>query len=147
MDVVSREIRQRLVNREIQRLVGRAARNRGGEWEALSRAVGEPGLPISEWLGKINGIRTGPVQAEGSVAHFVEQVQVLNRGVVQAVGGADAALSRPAKDLAQHSFAKARRVSQTNARSELVVLGGGQGLGNSCIARIYQALGGIRKDR
>ena len=52
MNVVSREIRQRLVNREIERLICRAARNRDGEREALSLAVGASVQPISEWLGK-----------------------------------------------------------------------------------------------
>src|SRR5450432_1336134 len=146
MNVVSGEIRQRFVNRERERLVCRTARNRGGEREALSFAVGASILPISIWLREVDRTRTGPIQAEGSISYFVEEVQVLNRGVVQAVRRTDAAFSRPAKYLAQRSFAKARRVSQTNARSKLVVFGRGQRLGNACIARIYQALGGIRKD-
>src|SRR5271156_3171242 len=146
MNVVSGEIRQGLVNRETERLVGRTSRNRGGEWEALSFAVGASIQPISVWLGEVNGTWTGPVQAKGSVSHFIEQIQILNRGVVQPVGGADAAFSRSAKDLAQRSFAKTRRVSQTKARPKFVVPGRRQRLGNAGIARIYQALGGIRKD-
>src|SRR5581483_3348769 len=100
MNVVSREIRKRLVNRERKRLICRAARNRSSEWEALSLAVGASIQPISEGLGKVNGTRTCPVQAEGCVSHFVEEVQILNRRVVQAVRGTDAALSGSSKNLA-----------------------------------------------
>src|SRR5205085_11709611 len=123
---------KRLVNRERERLICRAARNRGSEREALPFAVDASVQPISEGFGEVNGTRTGPVQAEGSVAHFVEEVQVLNRRVVQAVRGTDAAFSRTAKDLAQHSITKARRVGQTKARSEVDVSGRGPRLGIYC---------------
>src|ERR1700721_2480497 len=135
MNVVSREIGHRLVNPEIQGLIFRAARDRNGEREALSLAGGASVQAISEGLGEVNGTRTGPVQAEGSVSHFIEEIQVLNRGVVQAVRSADAAFSRPAKDLAQRSFAETRRVSQTKARPKLVVPGRRQRLGNAGVAR------------
>src|SRR5258708_101471 len=145
VNVVAGEIRQRLVNRKVECLVCRAARSRDGEGEALSlrRTV----LSVAERFFEQDRLRAGPVQAEGSVSYFVKEIQILNRCVVQAIRSTDAALSRPAKYLAQRPFAKARRVSQSDARSKLVVFGRGQRLGNACIARIYQALGGSRKDR
>src|SRR5580658_7926267 len=136
MNVVSREIGHRLVNPEIQRLICRAARNRNGEREALSLAVGASVQPISEGLGEVNGTRTGPVQAEGSVSHFIEKIQVLNRRVVQAVRSTNAAFSRPAKELTQDSIAKARRVSEAKTRSKVVVSGRGKRLRNAWIAGI-----------
>ena len=53
----------------------------------------------------------------------------------------------PPKTLPNNSVAKARRVGKTKARSEVVVSGRGQSLGNARIAGIYEALGRIRKDR
>ena len=140
VNVVSREIGHRLVNRETERLVCRAPRSRDGEREALSLSVGASVQPISERLGEVNRTRTGPVQAKRSIGHFIEEIQVLNRCVVDAKGRADAGLAGSAKDLTQDSVAETRRIGNADARSEVVISGRGQGLGNAWIARIYETL-------
>src|SRR5579871_4367085 len=113
VNVVSREIRERLVYREVERLVCWAAGNRHGEGEALPFSVDAAVQSIAERFREVNGAGTRPVQAEGSVSDFVEQIQVFNGRVVQAVGGADAALSGSAENFSQRSVAEAGRVCET----------------------------------
>ena len=121
VNIVPGEIGHRLVNIETERLICRAAGNRDGEREALSFAVRTPILPISERLRKVNGTRTAPVQAKGSVGHLVKQVQVLDRSVIEAVSRANAGLARSTKNLPQGSITEVRRIGQTEARPEIVV--------------------------
>src|SRR5215813_4201323 len=145
VNVVSGEIRHWLVDRETQRLICRAPRNRVLEGEALPFAVGASIQTISERFRKVNGARTGPVQAKRSVGHFIEEIQILNRRVIQAKRCADAGFPRSTEDLAQHSIAEAGRVSEADARPKIVVPGGSKRLGNTRISRIYEALGRKRK--
>src|SRR5579864_6028501 len=100
MVVVSREIGHRLVDRKIERLVGRASRNGDSERKALSFSASFPAalLPISERLREINGSRTAPIQAKRRIGNFVKQVQIFHGRVVQPVGRANTGLARSAKD-------------------------------------------------
>src|SRR5579872_560173 len=147
VNVVSWEISHWLVLREVECLIGGAARRRGGERKALSLAVGASVQPISEGLREVGGTRTGPVQAKGSVGYFVEEIQVLDRRVIQAKRRTDAGFARSAEYLAQNSVTKAWRVGKTDARSEVVVPGRSQRFGDAGITGVYKALGRIRKDR
>src|SRR5262249_10591129 len=78
---------------------------------------------------------------------LVEQVQVLNRGVVEAKSCPDATLAGSAKNLAQRPFAEARRIGKTDARTEIIVLGWSKRLGNAGVTREYQSFGRKWKDR
>ena len=116
-----------------------------GEREALAFAVGASIQPISERFRKVHGARTGPVQAKRSVGHFIEEIQILNRRVVHAKRRTDAGFPRSSKDLTQQSVAKAGRVGNANARSEIVVSRRSKRLGNTRVSRIHKACGRKRK--
>src|SRR5579862_9904291 len=147
MNVVSGKIRHRLVFCETQRLICGATRNRRSKREALSLAVRASVQPISERLRKVNGTRTSPVQAKRSVSYLIEEIQILDRRVIQAVRSTDAGFPRSAKDLAQHSVAEIRGVGKTKSWSEIVVSGWGKRFGNARIAWKYKTRGRARKHR
>src|SRR4029077_15520600 len=87
VNVVAWKEVHRLVHREVQCLVRRIAGNRRGERETLSQ--GCPGRSNPERLIKHHRYRRGPVQTKRSVSDLVEEVQILDRGVVETVGRPD----------------------------------------------------------
>src|SRR6185437_8570863 len=144
VNIVARKEVHRLVDREVQCLVRWITRNRRGEGETLPQR-GAAGA-VAERLLKQDRYRRCPIQAEGSVSHFVEEVQILDGGVVDAEGRADTGLARAAKDLAQDAVGESRRVGQADSRSKVVVPGRSERLGNARVSREYQALGRTRED-
>src|SRR5262249_57047989 len=100
VNVIAREKGHWLVYRERQVLVRRTARNRMSEREPLSFVFYCSIHTIAERFVEVNRTGTGPEEAEGSISYLEEQVQVLDRGIVQAVRCPNTGLSWPAKDLA-----------------------------------------------
>src|SRR5579862_9999371 len=135
VDAITRRVSDRLIFRIIERLIRRTAGNREGERETLP--YGAPVLAIQPRL--IHHDRNGarPIQAKRSVAHLVEQVQIFDGSVIDAVSGANTALSRSAKDLGQNTVGEARRISQPQTRSEIVVSRRRQGARDAWIAGHY----------
>src|SRR5882724_3765468 len=137
VDVVARRIRDWKVDRVIEGLVRRAAGY--GERKRKALRLGDSIGTGQIRLVKHGWIRRLPIQAEGRVADLVEQVQVLNRRVVHAVGRADTGLAGPPEDLARHSLAEAGRIGDSQAWAEVVVPGRGERAGNSRISRNHPA--------
>ena len=137
LDVVAGEEVERLVDREVEGLVGSGARSRCGEGEALIER--QTGRADAERFVEHDRQRRSPVETERRVGYFVEEVQVFDRGVVEAVRCADAALTWSAEDLAQNSFGEVRRVSKSKPRSKVVVSRRGQRFGNAFVTGIYEA--------
>src|SRR5438270_5710785 len=138
VNVISREVRHRLIDFETERLIGRASRSRNRERKALSLVLDGSILPISVRFLKQNGTRTGPVQAKGSIGDLVKQVQILYRRVVEPIGRADAGFTRSAEDFAQKAVVKPGGIGKTDPRTEIVVSGGRKSLGNAWIFWNYE---------
>src|SRR5882762_10385628 len=119
VNIEAGRIRNRKIDGVIQRLIGWTPRSRERKGEALGlgAAVGMG----AEGLIKHRGGWRNPIQAEGSIPHFVEKVQVLDRGIVNAVSDADARLARPAENLARQSIREAGRISQVQVGREVVI--------------------------
>src|SRR5580692_7456177 len=137
VNTVAGEKVKRLVDREVQCLVRRGARNWRGEWEPLP--YGSTGGSNHEGFVHQDRYRGGPIEAERSIGHLVKQVQVLDRSVVKAICCPNAGLSRTAKNLAQRPVAEARRIGKTEARTEIIVSSWSKRLGNVGITREHQA--------
>src|SRR5207302_5850895 len=116
----------------------RWAAGRGeSKWETLPlrASVGTVSVGFVEH-GRVGRL---PIEAERCIADLIEKVQVLDRGVVNAVGNPNAALAMAAKHLAQYSLVKARRISDSHARSKVIVASRRQGAGNARISRNHPA--------
>src|SRR5215469_3480256 len=79
MNIVSGEIGHGLVRSETERLVHRAPRNRSDEGELLTPLRRRPVITTAEGFLEQDGLRTRMVQAERSISHFVEEIQILHR--------------------------------------------------------------------
>src|SRR5438445_9473299 len=143
VNVEAGRIRDRKIDGVIQRLVGWTPGSRERKWEALHLRATVSTRP--ERLIKHCGAWRDPIQTEGSIAHFVEKVQVLDRGIVNAVCGADAGLARPAENLARQSVRESGRISQSQAGREVVVSRRGERARDARIAGNNPALGRRRK--
>ena len=121
VNVVARKEVHGLVHREVQCLVRWIAGNWRGERETLSE--GGSGRANAERLVKHHRYRRGPVETKRSVSNFIEQVQVFDRSVVEAVSSTDAGFARPAKKLAQNPVRKAWRIRQAQSWTEVVIFG------------------------
>src|SRR6476660_9808487 len=106
MNVIARKEVHGLVYGEVERCILWIARNWRGERETLSQR--RPGRSNPERLIEHHRYRRSPIQTKRSVGDFVEEVQVLDRSVVDAVGGTDAGFARASKYLAQNAVRKAR---------------------------------------
>src|SRR5205807_9072659 len=102
--VVARKRVERFVNREIQCLVRKGAWNWRSERKTLSQRL--PTRSDPKRFFKQNRYGGRPIQAKRGVGHFVKQVQVFDRSVVEAESRPDTGFARTAKDLAQCSVAK-----------------------------------------
>jgi hypothetical protein len=146
MNVIPREKGHWLIYGEAKVLVVRVPGSGNGEREPL------PFLPygaihaIAEWFVEVNRPWTRPEEAKGSVRHFEEQVQILDRGVVNTIGRSDAGFSRPTKDLAQDTVSESRRVSQTEAWGEVLESGRSKRLRDARVAWIYEPCRRMRKN-
>src|SRR6185312_2499441 len=65
--------------------------------------------------------RADPIQAEGSVANFIKQIQILNGGVIDAIRRPNAGLARSSGDFIQKSIMEIGRVCHSGARREIVI--------------------------
>src|SRR5207253_1255916 len=94
-----------------------------------------------------NAARRGPIQTKWSVADFVEQVQVLNGGVIDPEGSADTRLARTSKDLTHDTVGESGRVRKADPRSEVFIVRGRQGRRNAGVSRNHPTFGSGRKLR
>ena len=133
VNVITRRVRYGQINRIIQGRVGGVTWNWECKWEARTLRA-SVNARLERQFQSDRDFRL-PIQAKRGVTYFVEQVQVLNRGVIDAERGADAGLARTAKDLAQCPFAKTGRISKADARSEIVVVRWSERARNTGISR------------
>src|SRR5207248_2222833 len=106
VNVIARREGNRKIDGVIEGLVCWTARCRKRKWETLGlrSSIGTGAKRFIEQ----HGAWRNPVEAERGISDFVEKIQVLDRGVVNAVRGADAALSRAAENLARQSIREPR---------------------------------------
>ena len=133
VNVITRRVRYGQINRIIQGRVGRVTWNWECKWEARTLRA-SVNARLERQFQSDRDFRL-PIQAKRGVTYFVEQVQVLNRGVIDAEGSTNTGLSGTSEDLLQHAIAKSWRIGQADARCEVLVMCWGKRGRNAGIAR------------
>src|ERR1051325_2114618 len=136
---------QRLERREIKRSIRLCLCRVARKYEGKDLPVRTVHAVIERRFKKL--LSAGrPEEAERNVAHFLELAQILKRIIKNSGAGTNAGFSGAASQFCKKPFRRSRRISQAHARGNRVVLGWGQRLWNSWVAREQQTLRSLCKD-